>query len=362
MIKLRPIPKKIYKKAVLLRVDFNIPIRKREIVGDIRLVKTLPTINLLRRRGARVILISHLEKEGGRPSMRPVFNQAKKKIKGLRFAGGLTDAKTARVVKSLKPGEILMLENLRLNPGEKKNSPIFAKKLASMADIYINEAFSVSHRSHASIVGLPKLLPSYAGLLFKNEIKNLSLAFRPLKPFTLIVGGNKLETKIPLIKKFLKKADRVVIGGALAAPFLFGKEKRFKSSKIFLPTDVIVERKGKRTMLDTALLKKSDVIYDLGPKTMKEVSVLIKKSRFVLWNGPLGFVEKGYVHSTLNLARALRSSRAKVIAGGGDTSAFLRKHRLTRGFHFISTAGGAMLDFLVCGTLPGIDALKRNKK
>lgn len=359
MLKLKSIPKTLYAKRVLLRVDFNMPIGKKELADDIRLVKTLPTINLLRRKGARVVLISHLEKEGGHPSIRPVFDQAKRKIKGLRFTGGLIDAKTAKAVKSLKPGEVLMLENLRLNPGEKKNNQIFSKKLASMADIYINEAFSVSHRCHASVVGLPKLLPSYAGPLFKSEIKNLSLVFRPSRPFILIVGGNKLETKIPLIKKFLKKADRVVIGGALAAPFLLGKEKRFKSSKIFLPIDAVVERKGKRITLDTTLIEKSDVIYDLGPKTMKEISALIKKSRFVLWNGPLGFVEKGYVESTLNLAKALRSSKTKVIAGGGDTSAFLRKHRLTRGFCFISTAGGAMLDFLVHGTLPGIEALEK---
>ncbi len=355
----RVIPEDLKNKRVLLRVDFNIPLEKREAGEDLRVLKTLPTINLLRRRGAKVLLISHLEKGGKRMSIRPVFIKIRKEIRGLRFVGGLIGRKVERAVGNLKAGDVLMLENLRISPGEKKNSPVFAKKLASLADLYVNEAFSVSHRRHASIVGLPKYLPSYAGPLFKKEIKNLSLAFRPPKPFMLIVGGNKLETKIPLIKKFLKKADSVVVGGKLVMPFLSGKEKKLRSPKILPPKDVIVERQGKKITLDVSRLEKSDIIYDLGPRSLKEIADSVRKSRFILWNGPLGFIEKGYVSGTSGLVKILRHSSAKVIAGGGDTAAFLRSRRLTEGFHFISTAGGAMLDFLVSEMLPGIEALKK---
>ena len=356
---LKPIPADIYGKKIILRVDFNIAVKKRKGADDLRLLKTLPTISFLRNKGAKVIIVSHLEKEGGCPSMRAVFNYARKKIKGLDFVGGMTGRSVSKMIEKLEPGGVLMLENLRLNPGEKKNSPVFAKSLASMADIYINEAFSVSHRSHASIVGIPDYLPSYAGFLFRDEIKNLSLAFNPPRPFTLIVGGNKLKTKIPLIKKFLRRADRVIVGGALAASFLYGKESKLQTPKITLPKDVITERKRRKTAVDVSGLGKRDIIYDLGPKSMREIAGFAKKSRFVLWNGPLGFVEKGHVFGTVSLIKALRSSKAKVVAGGGDTADFLRSRGLAGGFYFISTAGGAMLDFLVCGTLPGIEALKK---
>ncbi len=326
---------------------------------DFRLLKTLPTINFLRRKGAVVIIISHLEKEGGCPSIKSVFNYARKKIKGLRFAGGLIGPEVSKIAKNLKPGGVLMLENLRLHPGEKKNSPKFARNLASLADIYVNEAFSASHRAHASIVGLPKYLPSYAGRLFGDEIKNLSLAFRPRHPFTLVVGGNKLKTKIPLIKKFLKKADHVVIGGALAESFLHGENKKLRNAKIVLPKEVITKRNGRSVAVDVSRLGSKDIIYDLGPKSMNEIAGLVEKSRFVLWNGPLGWIEGGYASGTLKLAKTLLLSKAKVVAGGGDTAAFLRVHRLADGFHFISTAGGAMLEFLVRGTLPGIEALRK---
>lgn len=332
---------------------------KREVGDDLRWANTLPTIKFLIRKKARIILISHLEKGGVHPSMKTVFDKIKRKIRNARFSSGLVGHKTSKEVNSLKPGQILMLENLRWNAGEKKNSPVFAKNLASLADIYINEAFSVSHRRHASIVGLPKYLPSYAGPLFKEEIKNLSLAFNPSNPFMLVVGGNKLATKIPLIKKFFKKADYIIVGGSLARSFIDSKGRGLKTSKILLPRDVTVRRKNRKIVIDTLQLKKEDIIYDLGPKSMKEIAELASKSRFILWNGPLGFVEGGYVSGTLSLIKALRMTKAKVIAGGGDTAAFLQSRRLGKGFHFISTAGGAMLDFLVRGTLPGIEALKK---
>ena len=360
MFNLKSIPDNISGKRVLLRADLNSPIVRGRVSDDFRLLKTLPTIRLLSRKGAKVILISHFERGGKFHSLRKVAKILERKIKKFKFVDRLLGPKAEKTIKNMSAGDVLLLENLRLHPGEKNNDAVFAKQLAGFGDIYINEAFSASHRKHASVVGITKFLPSYAGPLFKEEVKNLSLAFNPPHPFTLIVGGNKLETKIPLIKKFLKKADRVVVGGALAASFLYGKEKKLRTPKIILPKDAVTEHNGRKVIIDILNLGKRDVIYDLGPKSMKEVAGICAKSSFILWNGPLGFIERGHVSGTLSLVRAINRSKGRVIAGGGDTAAFLRSRNLTKGFYFISTAGGAMLDFLVHGTLPGIEALKRH--
>lgn len=356
--KFRPIPKDIKNKRIFLRVDFNMPYAGAKFSDEFRFNKTLSTIKSFQKTGAKIILASHLETGDTHPSFKKFEKFFSARIKKFHFSKQLIGAGVRKKTLALKPGGVLMLENLRVNPGEKKNNPIFAKKLAALGDIYVNEAFSASHRPHASVAGITKFLPSFAGPLFKEEIKNLSRVFYPPHLFLAIVGGNKLSTKSELLKKFLKKADRIVIGGALASSFLRGKEKKFKSKKIFLPEDVVVERKGKRTILDTNKLEKSDVIYDLGPKTMKEIFKSVKKSRFVLWNGPLGWVEGGFTESTKELAKILFKSKAEVIIGGGDTAAFLRKHKFDKKFPFISTGGGAMLEFLAKETLPGIRALK----
>ncbi|MDP3762895.1 MAG: phosphoglycerate kinase [bacterium] len=309
---------KLRGRRVLMRVDFNVyPVKPHEP----RIEKILPTIRYLLARGARVTLATHLEMNDGRiPSVGPLVRYLKKR----RFP----------------TGEIIFLENLRKNPGEKKNNMAFAKKLAKLGDVYVNEAFSVSHRRHASLVLLPELLPAYCGFLFESEVKNLSRAFHPPHPFTLILAGGKVETKLPLLKALLAKTDHVLLGGIIANVFL--KKPLVKSKKIILPEDLVI---------------KNGRALDVGPKTIKNWAPIIKKSKLIVWNGPLGFMEKGYTAGTKRLVSILKKSKAKVIIGGGDTTDYLPRN-LPKNI-FVSTGGGAMLEFLAKGTLPGIEALKK---
>ncbi len=341
-------------KRVLLRVDFNIlPIKPREP----RIFEVIPTIRHLLGKKAKVILITHLEtNEGGIPSARILARYLRKKyFPKLRFYPKIFGSGVAKAIAGLKPGEILLLENLRKNPGEKNLNVNFAKKLAQLGDLYVNEAFSVSHRKHSSITLLPKLLPAFCGFLFEMEIKNLSRAFRPSRPFTLILGGGKVETKLPFLRELLGEVDTVLLGGVIANAFL--KKKIISSRKIILPEDVVVKTRDTRKILKVAKVKKGDKIFDIGPGTLRNWSRIIRKSRLVVWNGPLGFVEKGFVGGTLGLISILKKSRGKIIIGGGDTNDYLPK-KLPKNI-FVSTAGGAMLEYLAEKTLPGIKALRK---
>lgn len=331
-------------KKILMRVDFNLPIIGGKVQDDFRIKKVLPSIKKSSKQGAKLILISHLNADEKHPSLEKVAGFIKKRyLKNLVFVKDLTGLKAKNAVNNLKSGDILLLENLRKSRGEEKNNPAFAKKLTKLADIYINEAFSVSHRPHASIVGVPKYLPSYLGELFKNEIKNLSRAFHPPHPFLLILGGKKLETKLPLVEKFLNKADFIAIGGKLVSEL--AKRKNLLE-KIILPLDMIV---------------KNNIIYDLGQKSTAQIIKLARKSEFILWNGPLGWIEGGFEKSTKKLAFVLARSKKNIIVGGGDTVGYLDKLGLLSKFSFVSTGGGAMLEFLAKGTLPGIEAIKNSK-
>lgn len=361
MIHFAPIPSNLKNKRILMRVDFNVPLKQGKVESDFRLTRTLPSIQQVSRKGGRIILMSHLEIDGHYYSLRGVGQFLKSRLKGFRFSRTATGQKVKKMIDSMEPGDVLLLEDLRLEPGEKSNSPAFAKELAFLGDLYINEAFSVSHRKHASIVGIPEYLPSFAGSLFREEVKTLSHAFRPPRPFLFILGGKKLSTKAPFLEKFLKKADTVMIGGAMIAPILLDRASRIgrASSKILMPRDVVVLRGKNRKTIPIGALAEGDLIYDLGPKSIAHIVSLAKKSRFILWNGPLGYLEGGFIHATLALARALASTKAEVIVGGGDTASFLDQQKLLDKFSFVSTAGGAMLDFLVEETLPGIEVLKR---
>jgi len=314
--------KNIKGKTVLLRVDFNVPIRRGKIEDDFKIRKTLPTVDFLKKKGAKIILISHLTEKNG--SLRPVAKYLK-----IKFVPDLKPG-------NIKNGNVVLLENLRNYPGEEKNDPRFAKKLAGLGDIYVNDAFSVSHRGHASIVGVPKYLPSYMGLLFESELKNLSAAFEPRHPFLLILGGIKFETKLGVLNKFLHIADKIFIGGALVVRAL--QMPVAKNPKIIFPLG------------DPAAL-------DANTETLEILKKEIKKAKFILWNGPLGDYENGFDRGTVELAKMISRSKSQSIIGGGDTVAVVKKVGLKK-FSFVSTAGGAMLDFLVNGTLPGIKALK----
>jgi len=329
-------------KRVLVRVDWNVPIENGVVTDDFRIQKSLPTIEFLQKAGAKIILISHLDKETD--SLHPVFEYVKNFLP-LTFE---------------KQSDLMLLENLRFDKGEKENSRDFAVKLASQADIFVNEAFSESHREYASIVGLPKLLPSYAGLQFYEEVKRLSNAFYPKHPFLFVLGGAKFETKLPLLDKFLNIADNIFVGGALANNFFkeqgqdvgtslvsdgdFNLKEKLKSGKIVLPIDTTLE--GTR-------------IVDVGTKTIEDLKNKMSDAKFILWNGPLGEFEKGFKTGTLDLAKLIASSSAETIVGGGDTLSAIKELGIMNKFSFVSTGGGAMLDFLATGTLPGIEALKR---
>jgi phosphoglycerate kinase len=330
-------------KRVLVRVDWNVPIENGVVTDDYRIQKSLPTIKFLQEAGAKVTLISHLESETD--SMRPVFEYVKGILPSLTF---------------VEPSDLVLLENLRQNPGEKANSRDFAQSLAEGKDMYVNEAFSASHREHASIVTLPKLLPAFAGLQFTEEVKELSKAFYPRHPFLFILGGAKFDTKIPLIKRFITVADSIFVGGALAHNFFKVEGIDIKNSLVSdgdFELQPIID--SGRILLPSDPLWRDDKIVDAGMKDITTLEEKISRAAYVLWNGPLGNYEQGYKEGTLALARILAESGKEVIVGGGDTLAAIKELDLFKKFSFVSTGGGAMLDFLATGTLPGIEALKK---
>lgn len=355
---------------VLLRLDLNVPIQKGRVVDDFRIRQSLPTINFLQKAGAKVLILGHLESKEN-TSLKVVADYMQKYVP-VRFLENYRNVLAE--FESLPEGGCLMLENLRVWEGEKANDTTFAKELASLADIYVNDAFSVSHREHASIVGVPKYIPGYAGLLFEKEVENLSQAFVPEHPFLFILGGAKLETKMPLVEKFLERADFVFVGGALANNFFkaqgheigtslfsdqdFHLEEIMKNKKLYLPEDVMVRTAGGREIKQPIEVRVGENILDAGEKAVSALAVLARKSKLVVWNGPLGDYENGFEKGTKDLAKALADCGAKTIVGGGDTLAVIHKLGLENKFSFISTAGGAMLDFLVRETLPGIKALE----
>ncbi len=357
---------------VLVRADFNVPLAGGKVVEDFRIRAAFPTIDFLTSKGAKVILISHIEDNAGgpTPSLAPVADTMEKLGHPVTFVKDWK--KVPQLLEGeIKNGECLLLDNVRFFEGEKKNDPQFAKELASFADIYVNDAFSVSHREHASVVGVPKLLPSYAGLQLESEVEHLSKAFNPAHPFFFILGGAKFETKMPLVEKFLKLSDSIFIGGALANDFLKAQGREVGTSivskkpidlsaiisnpKIFSCVDVAIAQDGNKGVAD---IQPTDQIADVGEKTIALLKEKISAAKFILWNGPFGIYEKGFTWGTEECARLIaENSNAMTIVGGGDTLAAIAKLNIEDKFTFVSTGGGAMLDFLAQGTLPGIEVL-----
>lgn len=340
-------------KKVLLRVDFNVPIKNGKVMDDFRIKRTLPTIEFLRRKGAKIILLSHLT-DGRAKSLRPVAKYLK-----INFISSVLGKNVEQKISKMKNGEVLLLENIRSDKREEKNNRKFAKKLADLGDIYVNDAFSASHRNHASVTGVPKYLPSYIGFLFEEEFKNLKDAFKPRHPFLFILGGIKFSTKLGLLEKFSAIADKIFIGGALANNFFWAKKINIGGSLLDKNIDIKKFLRNPKIILPIDVKKKNSVILDIGPLAIKELSLLIKESKFILWNGPLGsFEEKGFGKGTETAARLISQLGARSIIGGGDTIAAVKKAGIPlKRFSFVSTAGGAMLEFLAKGTLPGIEAL-----
>ena len=361
-------------KRVVVRVDFNVPVLGGKITDDFRIKKSVPTILYLLKKGAIVVLISHIG-EDGKQSLLPVANQLKKYIKNLEFIDSpILSEQTFKAISLLKKGSVVLLENLRKDEGEKSNSPSFARAISRYGDIYVNDAFSVSHRKHASVIGITKYIPGYAGLQMMEEIENLSKAFNPTHPFLFILGGAKFQTKIPLIKKFAKQADNVFIAGALANDFFKAKgfsigksmvdsgnlpvASLLKNKNLILPIDVCVVNGEKQRFIKPNEVGGEETIVDVGPLTIKMLIDLVNKSKFVLWNGPFGKYEDGFSRSTEDIIKVISKSNIHSIIGGGDTVSMISKLKLEDKFDFVSTGGGATLDFLAEGTLPGIKALK----
>ncbi|OHA58833.1 MAG: phosphoglycerate kinase [Candidatus Vogelbacteria bacterium RIFOXYD1_FULL_44_32] len=355
---------------VLVRTDFNVPIAKGKVLNDSRLLSALPTLKYLAERGAKVLVVAHLGR-AGTESLAPVARALEPHLK-IGFSKLVFDE--ARF-KAMPNGSVMLLENIRRHEEEEKNDKVFAKRLAGLADIYINDAFSASHRAHASIVGVPKYLPSFAGLAFAKEYTELSKVNKAGHPFVLILGGAKFETKLPVIKKLLPRADFVFVGGALAHPlwhklgYEIGKSlvgdgvkglvEVLKDKKIQLPIDVVVKTKDGRVVKKPEGVRKQDNIQDAGPATIDLLKEKIIKAKFVLWNGPVGNFEKGFSKGTEEIAVALVEATGYSMVGGGDTVAALERHHLSSGINYISMSGGAMLEFIAKGTLPGIKALEK---
>ncbi|TSC67822.1 MAG: Phosphoglycerate kinase [Parcubacteria group bacterium Gr01-1014_73] len=346
-------------KRVLLRLDLNVPIKDGKVVDDFRIRKILPTLELLHNAGARTIILSHLEGKGG-DSLRPVWQELRKRFL-MSFSANFSEL--AKNVADLEDGGFTFFENLRVNAGEKANDENFARELASFGEIFVNEAFAVSHRAHASIVGLPRLLPSFAGLLFAEETRRLSAALKPPRPALFILGGAKFETKLPLLKKFIGLYDLVFVGGALANDFLKAQGFDVGNSLISkTPPDLnSLIKSNLHLPVDTITAERKKIV-DAGPKTLEILRKLISKAQFILWNGPLGEYEVGFDTGTKNLAAMIAQSQAKSVVGGGDTVAAITALGLEDKFSFVSTGGGAMLDFLANETLPGLQSLLINKE
>ncbi|HEY4502497.1 MAG TPA: phosphoglycerate kinase [Candidatus Paceibacterota bacterium] len=362
-------------KRVLVRASLNVPIKDGVVNDDFRLKRMLPTIALLREQGARIILLGHVGREK-RETLRPVFNYLNK-LFPISFSEKIIGPSVSDAVGSLSNGEVLLLENVRQDGREILNSNDFSKDLASLGEIYVNDAFAESHREHSSIVGIPHYLPSYAGLELLNEIKSLQSALTPAHPSLFALGGAKFETKQPLVEKFLDIYDCIFVGGALANDFFkargyalgrslvsgtdFDLSTLLNNKKIVLPIDVVVENETGvcRTTKPTDV-SSLEAILDMGPKTVEMLISRAREAEFILWNGPFGNYERGFSEQTEVFAKALASLSAPSVIGGGDTVASIEKLNLLDKFSFVSIGGGAMLDYLLNGTLPGIEALRKD--
>ncbi|MES2931459.1 MAG: phosphoglycerate kinase [Patescibacteria group bacterium] len=363
---------------VLVRCALNVPVQQGEVAGSFRLRRALPTIEYLRKRHARVVLIGHIG-DKGTETLEPVYRAMKEFIPDLTFCPVTTGPKARDAVRQLPPGGVLMLENLRRDTGEQRNQREFAAALADLADVFVEDSFDVCHRPHASVVGVPEFLPSYAGFLVEEEVRELSKALKPGKPSLAIIGGAKFGTKEPVLKKLLTSYERVFVGGALANDFMQASGRPVGKSlvsgadktelktlmgnrKLLLPVDYVVTHAGEPVssgrVAEIQDVNPTETILDDGPKTVALIATHAQKAKTILWNGPLGNYENGFVQGTEAVARVIASSKARSIVGGGDTVAAIEKLGISDQFSFISTGGGAMLDFLAKGTLPGLDVLR----
>ena len=372
---------KLKGKNVLVRCDFNVPLSKEgKVLDDFRIEQALPTIKYLIEKEARVILMSHLETKEKTFSLKLLIPLLEELLgKKIQFFPSYLKKDTRKKIDSIGPDCVALLENLRFHKEEKENDKDFAKKISELGDVFVNEAFSSCHRSHASIVGIPEYLPAVPGLLLEKEIRVFSnILKKPKRPFVAIIGGIKIGTKIKTILNILKVADHLLLSSKMGEVFFAQKklivgrdiaeEKLVEqidiaNTKLHLPLDgMIALRDLKENYLrigGIGTLRKEESVFDIGPESIKSFKEVIKKAKTILWNGPMGMYEnEKFEKGTKEIAKAItRNHTALKVVGGGETVSAIKKFNLTKRFDFLSTGGGAMLAFLAGEKLPGIKVL-----
>ena len=359
-------------KIVVVRLDLNVA--PEELRSSVRVSRSLPTLRLLRDAGCRVVILSHrgrpdarqqrAKKAGAASSLKPLAAILARRLKTkIVFDASFNLRAVAARARALAPGGVMLLENVRLWPEEEKNDKAFAKKLAAIGDLYVNDAFAVSHRAQASVDAVTRYAPACAGLELEKEIRALDAAMRkPKRPVVLILGGVKISDKVGVLKNFWRRADAVLVGGGVANTFFAAQGKPIGDSVFEKNAEKIITpfMGSKKIHFPSDTVVGGRAIFDIGVRTAQEYARIIQKAGTIVWNGPMGYIEKKqYQAGTLAVARSCARSKAFCVVGGGETTSFFLSHVIGAKNIFLSTGGGAMLDYLAGEKLPGIEALKR---
>jgi phosphoglycerate kinase len=378
-------------RCALVRVDFNVPMQEQHITDDTRMRAALPTITYLLKHGAKVVLMSHLGRPKGQRnpsfSLAPVAAHLRTLLPGVavQFAEDCVGPDAERVVSQARPGEVVVLENLRFHPEEEKNDEIFAQQLAKLGDVFVNDAFGTAHRAHASTAGVARFLPAVAGFLMEKEIDVMGRALsEPVRPFVAVIGGAKVSDKIKVLENLLPKVDALLIGGGMANTFLAAKGYAVgkslvepdvydtarqlldlaakRGTKLLLPSDVVAadafSADANHDVYDVDSIPSDRMALDIGPKTTSAYGEVIRSAKTVIWNGPMGVFEmKPFAAGTFAVARAMADVDGTTIVGGGDSVAAVEQSGLAEKMTHVSTGGGASLEFLEGKPLPGVVAL-----
>lgn len=357
-------------KRVIVRVDWNVPVTNNIVTDTSRFDVTVPFLQSLSAAGAKIILMTHFGEKG--ESLLPVANHVTKALSFVTFTPTKDFGELEAASRGLSEGNAILLENVRLFDGETENSPSLAMSFAALGDVFINNAFSVAHRKHTTVVGIPNHMLSYFGPTFERELENLTRALTPAQPALMIVGGAKISTKLDLIKQYLDQGVKVFVGGAMVhniwkergleiGQSLYDPQYHLPESFVnhpllITPVDVVLES---GETVDVSAIPKDGAVVDCGTKTTDMVNGLVALSNTVIANGPLGLYEKGWLHGSERILVNLANSGVTSYIGGGDTVSVANSLHLLQKFTFVSLGGGAMLDFLVSGTLPGINAITK---